>query len=174
MHPDALDAQINTLLDDLVGDIGIGEDEHRLRLVGNGFQVRVARIALKGRQVRIDGEDGVARFLELVVAQVATGLPLSDADYCNLFWARKPGFRHDLSHVFSSGYRVFEREVSTGYFNAYQCTALPPRYIWKDHAGRSVTRNSSPPRVSADFVFCFVTTGFSLADRNGASGNSRR
>ena len=41
-------AELNALLHDLLGDLGIGQDEHRLRLLGNGLQVRIAGRAFKG------------------------------------------------------------------------------------------------------------------------------
>ena len=74
MHPDTLDAEINALLDDLFGDFRIGENKNSLRLLGDRFQVRVARIAFKSRQARVDCADGISRRLEPVVGSVAARL----------------------------------------------------------------------------------------------------
>ena len=81
-----LDAQINALLDDLLGDFGIGENEHRLRLLGNSFQIRIARSTIKSRQVRVDREDGIAGLLELTIAEIAAGLAfIRYTDHSDLF-----------------------------------------------------------------------------------------
>ena len=47
VHPDMIYAQVSALLDDLLGDAGIGENEDRIRPLGNGLQVRIARIPLR-------------------------------------------------------------------------------------------------------------------------------
>ena len=49
VHPDMFDAQLDALLDDFLAHLWVCQDENRLRLLGDGFQVRVAWIAVKCR-----------------------------------------------------------------------------------------------------------------------------
>jgi hypothetical protein len=100
VHPDVLDAEIHALPDDLVGDLGVGEDEDGIRLLGDGFQIRVAGVAFEGVEARINGADGVAGFFELAVAQVATGLAfVRDADHGDIFLGEEIFYEGiDVSH----------------------------------------------------------------------------
>src|SRR3990172_2074693 len=76
VHPNVPDSEINALLDDEVGDLRLGQNEDRLRLLGYRVQVRVAWGALETRHPRIDGGDFVSGSLELAVAQIAACLAL--------------------------------------------------------------------------------------------------
>jgi hypothetical protein len=76
VHPDALDPQINALLDNLLADLGVGQDENRIRSIRDRFQIGLTRIALEGGQARVDRVNGVSLLLELAVAQVAACLAL--------------------------------------------------------------------------------------------------
>ena len=85
VHPDMIYAQISALLDDLRSDAGIGENEDRIRPLGNGPQVRIARIPFELRYPGIDGGYCITRLFELSVAQVAARFaPVRYADHGDL------------------------------------------------------------------------------------------
>ena len=106
MHPDSLDAEIYALLDDLLCDSGIGEDKNPIRLLRDRLQIRVARIAFKARQPRIDRADGIARFFKFSVSKVAARLAfVRDADNGDLFLILEIlheviNLRHESSFLF--------------------------------------------------------------------------
>ncbi len=86
MHPDMLDSQVHTLLDNLIGYLGIGKDEDRVRFFRDGFQVRVTGVSFKCGNSRIDAIDCITRLLETIVGFVAARFTfVGDADYGNSF-----------------------------------------------------------------------------------------
>src|SRR5579859_3074462 len=76
VHPDAIDPEINTLLDDFLADRRVSQDENGVRLIRDRLQIGIAGIALESGQMWIDRIDTIPRLLEFVVGQVAAGLAL--------------------------------------------------------------------------------------------------
>ena len=79
MHPDVLDAEFHALLNDLIGDFGIGENEDGVGPVRDRLEVGIAGFAFKRSQARIDGGDGITGRLKPMVTCIATRLTLTTA-----------------------------------------------------------------------------------------------
>src|SRR5262245_39576945 len=71
MHPDAANAGRMAVADDPLGGFRPRDDHHAVDAARNRLQVRIAALAIEGRQVRVDGDDVVAGLLEALVDQIA-------------------------------------------------------------------------------------------------------
>ena len=76
MHPNVLNSQVNTLLDDLLCHLGTCQDEYSIHFFRDGFQVRVTGIAVECNHVRADGEYLIPVFLEVAIGQITAGVAL--------------------------------------------------------------------------------------------------
>jgi hypothetical protein len=57
LHPDVLNAQAGCLMDQLFGDLRLGDDDQAADLFGQGLKGGIAGVAVDGWGIRIDRQD---------------------------------------------------------------------------------------------------------------------